>query len=291
MSEMPIVNKDFYNYIDMTDKVRPAIRNHEPNTTIYLTITEKKKNIEKDPDHTYRLNNVGHRSDDFNVLNKENLNILFAGCSTTFGEGVKEKHRWTNRVYEELKKDNPNIGPLNVLAYPGFGIDVITHNIFKYIDNYGIPDVIFLLIPDYFRLIQYSPEDLVIHPNIVIDYRTGTLKGDYFTEELFFIYQRYVRILDIMCRVNNIKLYIGTWDSKTDAELKQLGVDSFKTILFDFNKLLDSSHYQKIAESTAKEDKPYLYDSRDGDHPGILIHEYFAQRFLERYRYDTANRK
>lgn len=281
------IDEDLFEYIDMTKDIRPATRDFKPGETFYLTIVERQMNIEADPDHYYRLNNKMHRCDDFDILNKTKTNILFAGCSITFGEGIKEKYRWTNRVYQELKNEVPNLGPLHVLGFPGFGIDVVVHNIFKYINMYGTPDVLMVLAPDYFRSTLYYHDESgpQIVPNIRINYRSRKLiDKDESMERLVFLYTRYLTILEIMCKLLNIRLIFSTWDSDTNKVIKKINLDGYFSLI-DLQKKFDKNkYYPSLYESLSKQDKEYASDARDGDHPGILVHEYFAQQFLKVYR-------
>lgn len=267
---------------EMSYDIKPGNHEYRPHDTYDLTIAERAKSIEKDKDLNYKLNNFGHRSDDFNTLSFDKVNILFAGCSTTFGEGLKQKHRWTDRLYERLSHIHKNIGPLNVLSYPGFGVNVIIPNIFKYIEKFGKPDIIFFLAPDYFRDIDFDNSGKTL-PNIKIDYETDEIEDGSNAETMFILYVDYIRVLEIFCKLNNIKLFFSTWDSRSHYLLQLSQLNTYQPVVNDSQIELKKTKYLRYYDSLDVNDRAYAYDARDGDHPGILTHEYFSNCFLEMY--------
>ena len=100
----------------------------------------------------FRRNSDGLRSDEFKKEH-DGLHVLFAGCSVTFGDGMLEDYIWPKIVYDKMSKDNKMSGLYN-LGVPGFNhVDIISQ-IFKYIDLYSNPDVIFINFPDMERQIS-----------------------------------------------------------------------------------------------------------------------------------------
>lgn len=285
MSQTIHINDIVFNYSESSYNIRPSIYSHKPNETFYLTTTEENLEIEKDDQISYKLNNFGHRSDDFVKLDSLKTNILFAGCSTTFGEGIKQKHRWTDRLYEELKNYHENLGNLNVLSYPGFGAETIIPNIFKYCKNFGLPQIIFILIPDIPRGLGFD-EHRTDHfiPNIKVDYKNKKLKDDLSAEEMYGAFINILRMLDIFCEINNIKLFIGTWDTDTDLILQKSNLNSFVSVVSNFNEELASIKFFRLYDNLNKYDQKLAYDSRDGFHPGVLVHEYISDEFLRHYK-------
>ncbi len=101
-----------------------------------------------DPSRKYRINKYGFRGEDFSP----NKKILAAGCSFTFGVGVDEKSIWASILSKKLGVSN-----IDLIAKPGVSIPWIIENIFKYFKNYGHPEYLFCLFPNYER--QYLPID------------------------------------------------------------------------------------------------------------------------------------
>ena len=109
----------------------------------------------KGPRIQYKINKDGFRSKHFATLKKENFNILYGGCSWTFGEGLPEEMTWTYQVTQGIKnKINKNVIDYN-LGFMAFSIDLIIKNVMSFIRLYGKPDVIFLCFPDVGRKIKY----------------------------------------------------------------------------------------------------------------------------------------
>ena len=105
-----------------------------------ITDKENKKDI------TYKINQYGHRCDNF--LNIHNgLHVLFSGCSITFGEGLPLDRTWAYYLYKKIKKENSLSGYYN-LSYTGGGIDTIINNLFRYCGQFKNPDIIFILMPN-----------------------------------------------------------------------------------------------------------------------------------------------
>lgn len=273
-----------FNYSEANYRIRPAVYNYDPGQTFYLTIAERDLGISEDDQISYKLNNHGHRSDDFKKLDSEQTNVLFAGCSTTFGEGIKQEHRWSDRLHEELKKYYTNLGDLQVLSYPGFGAETIVTNIFKYCKNFGLPKIIFLLIPDFLRSIGFDQNNKNhFIPNIKMDYANNILKENTSSEEMYGLFINNLRVLDIFCEINKIKLFIGTWDSSTDSLLKKSYINSYTSLVSDYNETFNQLKFLKLYDGLSNYDKKFAYDSRDGHHPGILVHQYICDAFLKGY--------
>lgn len=92
--------------------------------------------------HEKQLNLNGHRGPDF--IN--NVDLLTAGCSQTFGVGLNENETWP---YFLSKNNNKTY---NKMSYPGGSTYHIVNNLFKYFEFYGNPKSIFCVFPDVRRL-------------------------------------------------------------------------------------------------------------------------------------------
>jgi hypothetical protein len=96
----------------------------------------------------YKLNTLGYRSQEF-----RKVPVVFAGCSITFGVGVPHEGIWSTIVGEKLGLDYVN------LSVPGWSIQAIIDNLFRYFYTYGNPETLFVALPDYNRLVLTSNLD------------------------------------------------------------------------------------------------------------------------------------
>lgn len=237
---------------------------------------------------SYRLNNCGHRSDDFTKLSKEKFNVLFAGCSTTFGQGLNIEDTWPKILYSILSKKYPDIGPFQSLGFPGGSCFKILNNISKYINLYGKPNIIFVLLPDYIRQEKYTAL-----PKRLLDIDTSQSKKFYVNvfesaeerlnkgivdEEGMYLCYHHIMILQNLCKLNDIKLFISSWDEMTNKRLLELNIEGYFDIAYDKSDHFINDH---IKDNSDIIEKKYLFDARDKMHPGYMVHLYTAKRFLK----------
>lgn len=99
---------------------------------------------------SYKVNSMGHRSNEF----IDNPDLLVAGCSQTFGEGILEEHMWANLLANKLGTDRH----VN-LSFSGWSIGTIVTSVFNYVRRYGNPKILAVMLPDPYRLaIPYNTE-------------------------------------------------------------------------------------------------------------------------------------
>jgi hypothetical protein len=103
----------------------------------------------------YKLSSDGYRS---NELDRDQ-EIVFSGCSQTFGVGIPDDYMWTNIVAKEL-----GVSRYLNLATPGQSIQAIVANLFKYFARYGAPKSVAVLLPDPFRMLSGYNTDLAVPP-------------------------------------------------------------------------------------------------------------------------------
>lgn len=92
--------------------------------------------------NTYSVNKYGYRSKEFSAGD----DILFAGCSVTYGSGVPENSIWGNVVANTLGMS------ASCIATPGDSVDSIISQLFSYFAEYGNPKYLLCLFPDPFRI-------------------------------------------------------------------------------------------------------------------------------------------
>lgn len=152
----------------------------------------------------YKLNSAGLRSDEFKK-NPGSPHILFAGCSVTCGIGVNLQDTWAYKLYSDF--NNPS-GFFNISLPGGSPIEIIS-NIFKYIDQYGKPDYIFILLPPIHRDGRYVIKDYIDK-----------------------IVYNFYRSLEVFCKYNNIKLLSSSWALKNEFDFLN-DLDTFFEIKVD----------------------------------------------------------
>jgi len=134
-----ILNKFFKNFI---------------NNAVYHDIKKEvfyenyDKNINADMIE-YKINRYGFRCDNFNK--KIKTDILFAGCSETFGQGGSLEQAWPFMLNKHL-----NINNYFNLGLPGAGYQQIIHNCLHYIEYFNIPKNLFIVFPNIERHIIYN---------------------------------------------------------------------------------------------------------------------------------------
>ena len=202
----------------------------------------------------YKLNEYGFRSDKF-TTDHDGKHIIFAGCSYTYGDSVFLEDSWAHKLYQDIAKKEKLSGYFN-LGNPGASTKESIDQIFSYIELFGNPEVIFLLMPNPerdFRGNSYS--DLFLSTNKLIEH----------------------------CQNNNIKLFLSSWDlrkhwgEEEDPKLKILGY-----LNMDIDKM--SAYVEEFCEKNKdhKLSKFFLY-AFDLEHPGIAIHDYYRKFFYDLY--------
>jgi hypothetical protein len=283
-----ITSEDFFNGDFLSYRIDPSDESIKYyNKEIAVTYAEENNfKITPSDEMSYYLNNYAHRSDDFEKLNKDKYNILFSGCSATFGDALPDQFRWSKILYNDLNiKDK---GPYQCLSFLGGGADKIVGNIMKYCYNFGNPNAIFVLFNDFTRHIEYIEEENSFRSKINLDFdhkeRKATISKNVQPYNLFMQTQNYVRILEIYCSMNNIKLFFSSVDSQTREALSNIELLNFKPI--DLHNLLRSSkNLPGFPENSKLEKKyqKYLIRARDNKHDGILNNFLYRTFFLNQF--------
>lgn len=259
----------------MSNDIEPSTPYFKKNKTHFLTFSEEYDDkLPIDERVQYRLNNFAHRCEDFNKLDNQKTNILFAGCSNTFGHSLPEQYVWTKKLYDALPFKNK--GPFNSIGIPGAGIERIISNIFKYCNKFGNPDYIFIIHADLTREVKYISEQNKFENQIHLNYKNQKLESDVdFGFYLVYRFQLLYRLLEIYCKSHNIKLLSSSWDSTNLNISCKLFPDTFirPDNLLEYAKSFDINNIDKI-------DWDFLVKARDGHHEGIIYHQMMCDLFL-----------
>jgi hypothetical protein len=228
--------------------------------------------------------------------NKKNRSaIIFSGCSITAGESLNKEDTWGWKVYEKIQQLNnePADYFLN-FARSGFSITESIDQVFKYFYEHGLPDAVFILLPNPFRDSKY-----VGHDRKTLD----PLKTE--------IYKSYF-YLQTLCKISGVPLISSTWYKNTDSvnniilrdevisydklrpawneQLNHNSNNIVEDLLSDFESFvvyseeLLSNEVAKYHMLKNKKEKEFSLTAPDKKHPGTSFHDFWADLFYNRYR-------
>lgn len=252
-----------------------------------------------DSTNSYIYNSKGYRSIEFKPVD-----LMFAGCSLTFGVGVPLEGAWPSIVAKELGQEYVN------LSYPGWSARAIVQNLLNYFYKYGNPKTLFVLFPEYIRTVTISRKGFntfrnpkwdnheVSIGNIIInktpvDSRPKYSKQPHPIQDLiapeYGLMEAisYINILISYCKSAKIELVWSTW------------AFDFQEILNEAKKSWNKEEYKSyvpMAHELANCHESYLeqygdnfYIGQDGHglenysrHPGVHSHLHYAEIFLSK---------
>ena len=272
--------KEFINYKKIFNSEKNKIIDYVIDSDNY-THTKIWSSHDKNSNLTYKLNNFLFRSRHFEKLNSNNTNILFSGCSQTFGEGLPEKYMWTNLLMEKIKEKNilNNVLDYN-LAVPGESIDSCIKNLIGFIEEYGKPNYIFLCLPDLGRSIFYSEKYkeyniFYMHPGFfyINDPQKRKMMQEYKYENNIQRHSLTIKLFESYCKEAGIDLFWTTWDTEDAKLYNQLDFDNF----FYF-KELDMNILNKKENINGYE---FWEVAADKNHFGSSWTSYLSEQFFE----------
>lgn len=260
------------------------------------SISERMKNDIEKTGIEYKLNSENFRCDEF-IDKHETDHVIFAGCSNTFGEGIHYEKTWAYRLYKEIYKKESLTGYFN-LGSSGASIFEILTNVHRYIRKYGMPNTIFLLLPEIERDIRYFIKPEISLTTIIAELynqleflckQSGTLliSTSWLNMDEEFIVEKYN------------KNYNENIDVKTrDNKYAEIGFYSFLNNLNPYNELKLLQEYTKTFKVIYKSDiDHHIYDyfllskNKDifvapdsGGHHGEGFHYAWFKYFIERYK-------
>lgn len=213
----------------------------------------------------YRANNYGFRSDDF----IEPADLVFAGCSYTYGSGLHEENIWGNILGKSVGMSTANLG------IHGASWKMIVDNVIGYCELIGAPKKLACLFPDFYR--YTTPVDGFIHRN---DDRalpkTRSDQGGYFATISFDRYHEDVpniskrphdpdvvlskdqaafqsisaiRVLEQYCRTNKIDFSWTTWHNSTAKVIDLFAQKREETSFSNYFSLRDYYGYGYLKRS------------------------------------------
>lgn len=243
---------------------------------------------------TYKINKDGFRSQHFEEFDKNKKNILFGGCSWTFGEGLPEEYTWTYLLKNKIEKQINETLNLYNTGYMGSSIDLVIKNTMAFIRKYGKPNYIVLLLPDMARKIIYnnktgqyikayaSPEFLIENDHHI--QKRYTLSYEY--ENNMYEHLNLIYMFEDYCKESGIKLIWSSWYIP-DYQI----YDNCNFEFFVKEDLKDNKEYF-IVSRLLKEDHlpyyenvdnlPYWKVAKDNSHPGTAWTRFMSNLMFDK---------
>lgn len=205
----------------------------------------------------YLLNSMNYRCDEFdkNTFINSDLNIIFTGCSYTFGFSIPSDHTWPHLMHQELMKIFPDKRiPYFNLGMVGCGLNTFVRQIMNLTNAYSNIDMIVLLAPGVLRREVFSEDMKELYkfgPNGRESCQSDKLKAyDLYEKDLesdglmFYRAAMDLMLMKTICEAKNIKLMIGfSNDIKTERANRQ--VDFVKKEICFYKRFRDD--YPEIA--------------------------------------------
>jgi len=189
---------------------------------------------EVDPDNEYSINSWGCRDEDYTSP----ADVLAAGCSMTFGQGVPVETRWSSVLGSKLNMS------VATLAIPGWSTQSSVNAVMSYIKKFGKPKVVALYLPDFFRydfiassgnllpsnqnsregrtIQSYLAKGTVLSANQQPTYskKPHAISDVFNSESAHFLSGQALRFLVEYCKEAGIQLVYGTWHPAVDEYIK-----------------------------------------------------------------------
>lgn len=205
--------------------------------------------------------------------------ILFAGCSVTYGIGLEDFNKsWSKTVYNSIKTNETVSGYYNI-SYPGHSISLQVSLIFRYIEKYGKPDVIFFNMPSSSRTFSAENDQLFISQVTAEDEQQhpGSIKiAEHYNYEAYLSLHQY-------CKALGIRLVSFTWSNNgnvsSDPGITEKLFDNKFSSFYKSNISLEE--FLEVYLDKNKGDN--LLIGTDNQHPGYGPHAYFAFVALDSY--------
>jgi hypothetical protein len=231
-------------------------------------------------DIKYVFNRFGFRSNNFKQLDNDSINIITSGCSNTFGQEMPNEGIWPTLLANQISKNN-NVN-LNNLGVSGLETFRIIRNCYSFVENYGKPDYIFLLLPPIQRFLFLDKEyntfntkqDPVFTRNIDDLFKTFFKKKSNLPSNLI---NNIITLknFESFCNINNIKLFWFSWDRNSQKIYETL---NFKNLV---NQEKIESNMQNIINNYKNQDDRYWHFAADNDHQGLKFHLCWAASFYD----------
>jgi len=248
------------------------------------------KTIEQlfDPELTYKLNNFSYRSENFNS-EKSSENLLFSGCSFTYGIGVPYDSTWAYMLNESLGYKN-----FYNLGMGGGSFESIIFDIYTYIKKFGLPQGLIVLFPPPIRVMTLEDKKQIrIVPFRVIHMKEKEEKKffrenkDLLDYDLWILkFYHMVTALELFLEKLGVKFIWGCWDFYVNKVFKN--VTGLKNYIDIYGP--DYGHFVSAVENNEIDYSDYVnkywQNARD-THPSVkeqfLFYKVFEKAWNDKF--------
>lgn len=242
---------------------------------------------------SYALNSSGYRSPEFSA----NTDLVFSGCSFTYGVGIPEDGIWGSILAEKAGMSYNNI------SLSGASIPWMTKQLFAYFKRYGNPKVLLCLFPNPTKMLFASDPDILVADDGYVESSTQDVDGkkSLYNTTLHDVLQpvnrpetstkphnlkdvigldlvmqiciQNIRALEQYCRATGIQFYWSTWSKDFSFMLESQGLLD----LYDFSHYV-SLDYDLWSRRDGALSKDLFYDNHKSknacldNHVGKLCH-------------------
>lgn len=301
------IDKIFDTYNIMNDVKRHKIDHYFEGEYIYVQKTFPEEVILRPEieNFYYKINLDGFRSKPFTKINNNKTNVLFAGCSITFGQGLPDGLCWIDFLINKMSaKFEMDIDYYNV-ALPGAGVFLNFKNIMAFINKVGIPDYLFMILPETTRSVYWDEEHKKFE-NVLLSSHFREVdnihRKNYIQENNLFTNITAIHAIEYICKILNIKLLWTSWNPVSADLYKKFDFKNFFKLNFSHPlslippKIFHSEEsfkewikhekeYKKdlkVLNSLNVNNLPYWTVARDLLHPGTCFSEFYSNEFLKR---------
>lgn len=253
---------------------------HTNLTDLSLKLTsENLERLGMDIRDFYVLNKQGYRSDEFKKEH-DGLHVMFAGCSNTFGDSMFKEYIWSYQVYERLS-ELAKVDGYYTTGVPGADIFEVMSQIIKYIRNVGMPDIVFVNLPDTERNPMFAKGGT---------YPDGTPTPKDLTSPNSFI-TSYINAVSMLIEEAGSEIYMFTYDGRGNFNIDHNDyrkyIDNYYTWTLEDH---DMAIYE-IEQKANKENHPlkdFMHFALDKSHPGIAWQTGWADFIWDKFINNTS---
>lgn len=240
---------------------------------------------------TYIDNSNGFRSIEF----YDEPHSIFAGCSHTYGTGLRENEMWSGLLSQMLGIDHINLG------YQGGSVQTIVSNVFEYINKYGNPKNIFCMFPDLERIPIFlnshvlvskygghgGYRDIQMSQAVDLDARPEYIKKPFSVEDVMtaetavYNSMSFIRMLEAYCRAANINLFWSTFSSR-NHEMFQAIKESNQNLYTSF---VDSDQINWARSHDNFTGDMYMKENRGPNGEQIFCHEELRSAYIDTFNH------
>lgn len=275
----------FLNKFDITWATDSRWNSNGKDLTITpIELSQPGSDIVDDGSIKYSYNNEWFRSDDFTDQHPEKNHILFAGCSETEGIASPLEEVWSKMLHTQLKNNSIDVGGFYSIARAGYGWQKIITNFMIYVEKYGFPTHLFVLLPNLSRgyrwreeasawfYIQKFPFKGQVPAEEEGFFQNNTTPEDH--KQFFIDFSVSWQLFEKYCESNGVKLLCSTWDFPEAYNIERFNH------LKSFFSIPEENEIENFIRSKRPDGKLLEGDLRRRDgHSGRIQHEYWLEKF------------